>query len=106
MHNRLNSTAIDAGLKKLNDWALDAHKASIRKEWAFDSFKTAMHFFARMGELAETHDHHPEVFSSYTTMKVRLITHDAHGLTHKDFELALAIDQLVANEFATFLKKN
>jgi pterin-4a-carbinolamine dehydratase len=46
------------------------------------------------------------VFSSYTTTKVRLITHDAHGLTHKDFELALAIDQLVANEFANFLKKN
>jgi 4a-hydroxytetrahydrobiopterin dehydratase len=105
MHNRLNSTEIETGLKKLDGWILDAHKASIRKEWEFDSFKTAMRFFARVGELAETHHHHPEFLSNYLKMRIRLMTHDAHGLTNQDFELALRIDQLIRDEFSNMLRK-
>ena len=58
---RLSSHDIDQGLKALDGWTLDAHKASIRKEWVFDSFRTAMQFFAAVGELTEAMDHHPEV---------------------------------------------
>lgn len=106
MHNRLNSTEIDAGLKKLNHWTLDAHKASIRKEWEFDSFKSAMRFLVHVGELAETHNHHPEFLSNYTKIRIRLMTHDAHGLTYKDMELAMQIDQLTNQEFSNLIKQN
>ncbi len=100
----MNSTDIQAALQQLDQWTLDAHKASVRKEWNFDSFKTAMHFFAQVGELAEKMDHHPELLSNYTRMRIRLTTHDAYGLTHKDFDLAQQIDQLVREQFSARLK--
>lgn len=100
----MNSTDIQAALQQLDQWTLDAHKASVRKEWNFDSFKTAMHFFAQVGELAEKMDHHPELLSNYTRMRIRLTTHDAYGLTHKDFNLAQQIDQLVREQFSARLK--
>lgn len=100
----MNSTDIQPALQQLDQWTLDAHKASVRKEWNFDSFKTAMHFFAQVGELAEKMDHHPELLSNYTRMRIRLTTHDAYGLTHKDFDLAQQIDQLVREQFSARLK--
>ncbi len=103
MHTLMNSSEINAELQHLNDWTLDAHKASVRKEWTFDSFKTAMRFFALVGELADKIDHHPEFVSNYTRMRIRLTTHDAYGLTHKDFELARQIDQLVRDAFSAHL---
>jgi 4a-hydroxytetrahydrobiopterin dehydratase len=52
-----------------------------------------------VSEIAESQNHHPEFLSTYTKVQIRLVTHDADGLTHKDFELALAIDQLVQRDF-------
>jgi 4a-hydroxytetrahydrobiopterin dehydratase len=104
MQHRLNSAAVQQGLQQLNGWDLDAHKASIHKEWQFRSFKTAMDFFVHVGELAETLDHHPELLSNYTQVRIWLTTHDAHGLTHLDFEMAEQIDRLVAHEFSGLLK--
>jgi 4a-hydroxytetrahydrobiopterin dehydratase len=103
MHQRLNSTEIDQGLKQLHNWTLDAHNASIQNEWEFDSFKSAMRFFLKIGELAEKLDHHPELLSNFRHIKIRLMTHDAYGLTCKDFELAIEIDQLIKQEFSAHL---
>jgi pterin-4a-carbinolamine dehydratase len=47
--------------------------------------------------LANDQDHHPEVWSCQTQMRIRLWTHDAGGLTDKDIRLAMAIDQLNPN---------
>lgn len=91
---RLSDADIDAELKHLANWRLDANKTSILNEWEFDSFKKAMHFFVQVGELAQAHDHHPEFISNYTQVKIRLSTHDAGGLTAKDFALAQQIDLL------------
>ena len=96
---RLNTHEITEGLNALNDWTLDAHAASISKAWVFDSFKTAIQFIVSVGEISESHNHHPEFLSTYTKVQIRLLTHDADGLTHKDFELALEIDQLVKRDF-------
>ena len=101
---KLNSAEIDQGLSTLAHWTLDAHKASIRKEWNFDSFPTAMRFLQKVGEIADRQDHHPEFLSTYTHVRIRLLTHDAYGLTQKDFKLAIAIDQLIRHEFSNSLK--
>ena len=101
---RLSSQQINLGLSKLNAWTLDPDNGSVRKEWEFGSFKAAMTFLTKVGELAELHDHHPELLSAYTNIRIRLWTHDANGLTSKDFLLALEIDQLVENHFSSFLK--
>lgn len=91
---RLSTHDIRQGLNTLDGWVLDADPSHICKAWRFDSFRAAMDFFVAVGELAEQLDHHPEVLSNYTHVRIRLTTHDAHGLTDQDFELAMRIDQL------------
>ena len=100
---KLNAAQIQDGVAKLNAWTLDEVNHTLEKTWTFDSFPTAMAFFAQAGALAEKHDHHPEFVSTYTRMRVRLWTHDVNGLTHLDFELAAAIDALVRTEFSARL---
>jgi 4a-hydroxytetrahydrobiopterin dehydratase len=105
MHkDTLTSEEITQKQKALENWALDSQNGSICKEWKFDSFKTAMGFFAKVGEISEQHNHHPEFLSTYTNMRLRLTTHDCGGLTQKDFDLAAEIDLLVKNQFSTHIK--
>lgn len=96
---KLDNKGITEGLKTLDHWIFDAPTSSICKAWVFDSFKAAIDFIVRVGEIAERQNHHPEFLSTYTKVQIRLLTHDANGLTHKDFELAAAIDQLIQRDF-------
>lgn len=83
-------------------WTLDMHPTHhtpcLLKNWKFRSFEDAIARFNEIVQLAQTQDHHPEILSSYTLLQVRIWTHDAAGLTHKDFALAKAIDQLSNNQ--------
>jgi 4a-hydroxytetrahydrobiopterin dehydratase len=47
-----------------------------------------------MGAIAEKQGHHPDVHLSWGSVEVETWTHDAGGLTEKDFLLASRIDQL------------
>lgn len=97
MLTKLSPSEINAELKQLQGWALEADTRTMCRRWAFDSFKDAMNFLSKVGDLAEQHDHHPEFLACYTKVQIRLTTHDAQGLTHKDFELAREIDQLIGH---------
>ncbi|MCL4111495.1 UNVERIFIED_CONTAM: hypothetical protein GTU68_002279 [Idotea baltica] len=44
--------------------------------------------------IAEKKDHHPEWFNVYKTVKVDLTTHEADGISEKDFVLAVAMDAI------------
>ena len=101
---KLSTDQIQESLAKLEAWSLNEVSHVIEKTWTFDTFPTAMAFFAQAGALAESHNHHPEFLSTYTRMRVRLWTHDVNGLTHQDFDLAAAIDQLVMAEFSNRLR--
>ena len=74
---------------------MNADKTSLYKEWKFENFETAVDFFLKVAEIAKRHNHHPEFLSSHTKVRIRLSTHDVGGLTQKDFDFALAVDQLV-----------
>lgn len=93
MPHLLNTHEIQAGLKKLDGWILLPASNAICKEWRFENFQSAMQFLQCVGELAQAHNHHPEMLSSYTKVSIQLTTHDHNGLTEKDFALAWEIDQ-------------
>jgi len=103
--HKLNTQEIELRLQDLNNWTHDAASKSIHHQWEFDSFKTAMNFFVRVGEISEKLNHHPEFLSVYTKVQIRLTTHDAQGLTTKDFDLAIEIDRLLAADFSNLLKR-
>ena len=95
---QIESTDVQQAMGSLSGWTLDTHPqhhtACLFKSWTLPSFEAALARFNQIAQLAQTQDHLPEVLSSYTQLQVRIWTHDAAGLTHKDFTLAQAIDQL------------
>ncbi len=79
-------------LSELDNWTF--FKDGIEKEFLFKDFNQALAFIVQLGMLAEKHNHHPELHNVYNRVSVRLTTHDANGVTFKDFDLAKAIDKL------------
>jgi 4a-hydroxytetrahydrobiopterin dehydratase len=98
MHNKLQPTDVELAMTALTGWTRGTHAQHhtpcLSKNWTLPSFEAAVERFNQIAQLAQTQDHHPEVLSSYTQLQVRIWTHDVAGLTHKDFALARAIDQL------------
>ncbi len=89
---KLTIEQIRERLNGLGGWEL--RNGRLRKEWRFKDFKEALQFINRVGELAEANGHHPDIYNSYATVRLELFTHDAQGITEKDFKLAEAIDRL------------
>ena len=66
------------------------------REFQFDDFRAAMAFINCVAELAEEHEHHPEIFNVYGRVRLTLTTQDAGNVvTEKDHRLAAAIDALL-----------
>lgn len=91
----LSETEIAARLPEVPRWTREG--ASITRTWTFDDFPPALAFINRVGELAESANHHPDIFNSWATVRLSLTTHDAGGLTDRDFDLAKRIDALRAD---------
>jgi 4a-hydroxytetrahydrobiopterin dehydratase len=89
---KLSKNEIDQKIKSLNNWSLEGH--SIKKSWQFSDFKEAMKFINEVADLANEQDHHPEIFNVYNKVELKFSTHDAGGLTDRDFKIAAAIDRL------------
>ena len=84
---------ISAALQELPDWKRNG--AAIERSFAFGSFSEAWAFMSRVALLAEQQDHHPEWRNVWNKVEIALSTHDAGGLSQRDFKLARAIDKLV-----------
>jgi 4a-hydroxytetrahydrobiopterin dehydratase len=91
--NVYNENTAKEELKKLNDWQFNDN--GIEKKFVFKDFSQALGFIIQIGLRAEKQGHHPELFNVYNKLSIRLSTHDANGLTDKDFGLAAAIDGIV-----------
>ena len=95
---KLEPTDVHLAMAALSGWTLDIHPqhhtACLSQNWTLPNFEAAVARFNQIAQLAKAQDHHPEVLLSYTHLQVRIWTHDVAGLSHKDFILAQAIDQL------------
>lgn len=78
----------------LADWNVVSTQCSITRTWVFKDFSEAFAFMVRVAFLAEKMDHHPNWKNIYNKLTITLTTHDAAGLTQKDFDLATEINKL------------
>jgi 4a-hydroxytetrahydrobiopterin dehydratase len=87
-------TPADAGqrLKDLKGWSREGE--SIRKQYAFGSFREAVSFVVRLAFEAEEADHHPDITINYRKVTLVYSTHSEGGLTEKDFAGAAAADRI------------
>jgi len=87
---RLDEAALAAELARTPGWQRQGQE--IRREFRWATFGEAMAFANRVAELAERHDHHPDILVNYSRVTLTLTSHDAGGLTDRDFRLAGQID--------------
>ena len=82
-------------LRKLPGWALAPRAKSIRRDYLLKDFLAAVDLIRRIAPRAQKMDHHPDLhLTGYRKLKVVLSTHDAGGLSLKDFRLAAQIEAL------------
>jgi 4a-hydroxytetrahydrobiopterin dehydratase len=79
-------------LSRLTGWQIEA--GELVKTFSFKDFRGALGFVNRVGEAAEAAGHHPDIDIRYNRVRLSLVTHDAGGLTDKDFGLAAKADGL------------
>lgn len=79
-------------LDRLAGWKIE--EGMLVKTFQFKDFRSALHFVNRVGELAEEAGHHPDIDIRYNRVRLNLMTHDAGGLTEKDFDLAGGVEKL------------
>lgn len=91
---KLSSSDIGMQLQKTPHWKLDHDNGAIVRTFKLKDFYTALLFVNAVGWLAESAGHHPDILIRYNTVDLRLNTHDAGGITIKDFALAQQIDAL------------
>lgn len=90
---RLTEEAVESRLSSLPEWS--AAGDAIQRTFQFKNFVEAMEFVNRVAEAAETADHHPDILVRYNKVTLTLSTHDAGGITERDFKLAAKIDTFV-----------
>ena len=70
---------------------VDTHHLS--KEFTFKNFADALAYVNRVGEIAETQNHHPDLYLAWGKVRVEIWTHKINGLTESDFIFAAKADR-------------
>ena len=76
-------------------WEINEDTTRIRRSFNFDDFAEALDFVNKVGTLADSEGHHPDIELSWGHVEIMLWTHAINGLSENDFILASKIDNLV-----------
>ena len=93
---RLDPAEISRRLAALPDWEL--RDDALHRRLEFRDFVEAFSFMTAVALVAERMGHHPEWSNVYNVVTVRLTTHDAGGLSEKDFAMAEEMSRLANRE--------
>jgi 4a-hydroxytetrahydrobiopterin dehydratase len=93
---KLTTDQITEKLKTLEGW--EYVNDGIETSFEFKNFKEAFTVMTRIAFECEAQNHHPEWSNVYNSLNIRLSTHDAAGVTDKDFTLARSIENIIESE--------
>ena len=88
----LSPAEIAARLPEIPLWS--EQNGALHRSFTFPDFVVAMGFVNRVAEAAESANHHPDIDIRYNKVNLALSSHDAGGITARDFELAARINRL------------
>ncbi|MCF8714627.1 4a-hydroxytetrahydrobiopterin dehydratase [Joostella atrarenae] len=89
----LNDQEIKKRIENLEYW--DFEDGLLVTSLDFKDFADAFAMMTRIAFEAEAQQHHPEWSNVYNNLTIRLHTHDAGGITEKDFTLAQKIEDII-----------
>lgn len=76
-------------------WTLDSARGALHRQLRLKDFSAAFALMTRIALAAEKADHHPEWSNVYNRLDIWLTTHDAGGISERDFALARAINAML-----------
>src|SRR2546428_10411173 len=82
---------IEQKLKEFPGWWYE--DGWIRRTYKTDGWPTTLMLVNAIGYCAEAAYHHPDLAVTWGRLVVKLSTHSAGGITHKDFALARRIEE-------------
>jgi len=89
---KMTDVEIAAKLPAMTGWSL--HNGKLHREYKFSGFKQAIGFMMAAVPGIDEMNHHPEWANVYNRVTVDLTTHDAGGITGKDFQLAALLEEV------------
>jgi len=101
MMTAMTPTQISAQLKLHPGWRLEDNW--LARDLQFSDFQSAWRFMTLVADYAEKQDHHPNWYNVYGTVQIRLSSHDAEGVTDRDFALARQINEYLSQSEFTDL---
>jgi 4a-hydroxytetrahydrobiopterin dehydratase len=87
----LSDHEIKSKLVTVPDWQIES--GELVRTFLFKDFRASLAFVNKVGDAAEQAGHHPDIDIRYNKVRLALVTHDAGGITEKDFDLAAAADK-------------
>ena len=90
-----NGEAIEELLPDLSPGWTVINEQYLEKEYKFKDFVQALEFVNKIGRLAESQGHHPDIYLSWGKVKLTIWTHKINGLHKNDFILAAKADELL-----------
>jgi len=94
MAEKLTQESIEAKLPEFPEWSISG--GALQRTFKFDNFVDAMAFVNKVAEQAEDVQHHPDILVRYSKVTLTLSTHDAGGISQKDFDFAREVDRLLS----------
>lgn len=82
-------------LEEVKNWKLEDNGTKIERKFKFKDFKEALDFVNKVGEIAESEGHHPDIELGYGKVEIELSTHAIDGLSVNDFIIAAKINKLL-----------
>ena len=92
-----NFEEIHKYIKKVDGWDVKSESKNnyyLEKEFKFKNFQESQIFINKVGDIAETEGHHPDILFGWGYAKIKIFTHAIKGLAESDFILAAKIDQI------------
>ncbi len=93
-NSQLSEGEIQRELVNIPGWTI--RNQQLYCTYSFANFVEAIEFVNQLVQPSESLAHHPDLEIVYNRVSIRLTTHDAGGITSKDFDLARTISQLAA----------
>jgi len=87
----LSEKEVKSKLVSVPDWQVES--GELVRTFLFKDFLASLAFVNKVGEVAEQAGHHPDIDIRYNKVRLALVTHDAGGITEKDFDLAAKADK-------------
>lgn len=94
--SKLSEDEIQKRLLRYPDW--EYFDNALNAEFEFENFKDCFSAMSRIAFECESLNHHPDWTNVYNVLTISLSTHDAGGVTEKDFQLMEAIETIVEVE--------